>query len=82
MASHGAAVRYARALFETTLAEGRDVAAAYGELQAFASLVSANAGLERVLTNDPGLGVARHADAGYDIAIRTADEHRIVIPMR
>src|SRR5688572_18794809 len=38
--------------------------------------------LERVLTNDPGMGVARHADAGYDVAIRTADEHRIVIPMR
>ena len=36
--------------------------------------------LERVLTNDPGLGVARHADAGYEEAIRTAVEHRIVIP--
>ena len=30
--------------------------------------------LERVLTNDPGIGVARHADAGYDIALRTAEE--------
>jgi urocanate hydratase len=37
--------------------------------------------LERVLTNDPGLGVARHADAGYEAAIRTAAEHGIVIPM-
>jgi len=37
--------------------------------------------LERVLTNDPGLGVARHADAGYDIAIRTAREQDIDIPM-
>ena len=37
--------------------------------------------LARVLTNDPGLGVARHADAGYDAAIRTAEEHGIVIPM-
>jgi urocanate hydratase len=37
--------------------------------------------LERVLTNDPGLGVARHADAGYEIAVRTAEEHRIVRPM-
>jgi len=28
--------------------------------------------LERVLTSDPGLGVVRHADAGYDLAIETA----------
>jgi len=38
--------------------------------------------LERVLTNDPGIGVARHADAGYDIAVRTAEEQRIQLPMR
>ncbi|HET7586040.1 MAG TPA: urocanate hydratase [Gemmatimonadaceae bacterium] len=38
--------------------------------------------LERVLTNDPGIGVARHADAGYDIALRTAAEQGIVLPMR
>jgi urocanate hydratase len=37
--------------------------------------------LERVLTNDPGLGVARHADAGYEAAIRTAAQHGIVIPV-
>src|SRR5262252_1777930 len=37
--------------------------------------------LERVLTNDPGIGVARHADAGYDIAIRTAEEQGIRLPM-
>ena len=37
--------------------------------------------LERVLTNDPGIGVARHVDAGYDIAIRTAAEQGIQIPM-
>jgi urocanate hydratase len=37
--------------------------------------------LERVLTNDPGLGVARHADAGYESAISAAKEHRIDIPM-
>ena len=29
---------------------------------------------ERVLTTDPGMGVARHVDAGYDIAIQTAKE--------
>jgi urocanate hydratase len=38
--------------------------------------------LERVLTNDPGIGVARHADAGYDVAARTAAAHDIRLPMR
>jgi urocanate hydratase len=38
--------------------------------------------LERVLTNDPGIGVARHADAGYEIAVRTAAEQGIRLPMR
>ncbi len=37
--------------------------------------------LERVLTVDPGLGVARHADAGYPEAIRCAKENGIKIPM-
>ncbi|KZE38572.1 urocanate hydratase [Bhargavaea cecembensis] len=41
----------------------------------------AEARLERVLTTDPGMGVARHADAGYDLAIRTAREKGIDIPM-
>ncbi|MFW5713164.1 MAG: urocanate hydratase [Brevefilum sp.] len=37
--------------------------------------------LERVLTGDPGLGVVRHADAGYEKAIQTAREHGIRMPM-
>ncbi|MHB9145282.1 MAG: urocanate hydratase [Symbiobacteriia bacterium] len=37
--------------------------------------------LERVLVTDPGTGVMRHADAGYDLAIRTAKEKGIQIPM-
>ncbi|MBT1248447.1 MULTISPECIES: urocanate hydratase [unclassified Thermosipho (in: thermotogales)] len=37
--------------------------------------------LERVLTNDVGLGVVRHADAGYEIAINTAKKHNLKIPM-
>ena len=37
--------------------------------------------IERVLTNDPGIGVARHADAGYDTAIATAQRHHIKLPM-
>ncbi len=37
--------------------------------------------LERVLTSDPGMGVARHVDAGYDIAVDTAQEKGVQIPM-
>ncbi|MFQ5602877.1 MAG: urocanate hydratase [bacterium] len=37
--------------------------------------------LQRVLTNDPGIGVARHADAGYGQAIKTARKKNIKIPM-
>jgi urocanate hydratase len=37
--------------------------------------------LERVLTNDPGIGVARHADAGYETARETAERHGIARPM-
>jgi urocanate hydratase len=42
----------------------------------------ADARLERVLTCDPGIGVARHADAGYPEAIATADRHGVTLPMR
>jgi urocanate hydratase len=38
--------------------------------------------LERVLTCDPGIGVARHADAGYPAAIETAAARGIRLPMR
>jgi urocanate hydratase len=37
--------------------------------------------LQRVLTADPGTGVMRHADAGYDIAITTAKERGVKLPM-
>jgi urocanate hydratase len=37
--------------------------------------------LERVLTADPGTGVMRHADAGYDLAIDTARERGVDLPM-
>jgi urocanate hydratase len=36
--------------------------------------------LQRVLTNDPGLGVVRHADAGYQEAIETARRHGVDMP--
>ena len=38
--------------------------------------------LQRVLTNDPGMGVIRHVDAGYEIAEETAESRGVRIPMR
>ncbi len=38
--------------------------------------------LGRVLTNDPGLGVARHADAGYETAVAAAERHGLRLPMQ
>lgn len=41
----------------------------------------AEARIERVLTTDPGMGIARHVDAGYEIAEKTAREKGVNIPM-
>jgi urocanate hydratase len=38
--------------------------------------------IERVLTNDPGMGVIRHVDAGYDRAVEVAEERDVRVPMR
>ncbi|MEU4799557.1 urocanate hydratase [Streptomyces sp. NPDC023327] len=38
--------------------------------------------IRRVLTNDPGMGVIRHVDAGYDIAESVADDKGVRVPMR
>ncbi len=38
--------------------------------------------IERVLTNDPGMGVIRHVDAGYDRAVEVAAERGVRIPMQ
>jgi urocanate hydratase len=43
---------------------------------------AAAARLERVLTSDPGMGVIRHADAGYERALEVASERGVRIPMR
>lgn len=37
--------------------------------------------IERVLTTDPGMGVVRHADSGYNLAIETAKHHGLNMPM-
>lgn len=38
--------------------------------------------LERVLTNDPGMGIIRHVDAGYELAEQTAAEQHVRIPLQ
>ena len=42
----------------------------------------ANEKLSRVLLSDPGMGVIRHADAGYDLAIDVAEKRGVRLPMR
>jgi urocanate hydratase len=37
--------------------------------------------LDRVLTNDPGTGVMRHAEAGYDRAVQVASQRGVRLPM-
>jgi urocanate hydratase len=37
--------------------------------------------IARVLRNDPGTGVMRHADAGYDAAVKCARDNRLDLPM-
>jgi urocanate hydratase len=36
--------------------------------------------LQRVLTSDPGMGVLRHVDAGYETAIRCAQDRGVAVP--
>jgi urocanate hydratase len=43
---------------------------------------NSNRRLQRVLTSDPGMGILRHADAGYSRAIEFAAAHNIDIPMK
>ena len=53
-----------------------------GQVSVADGTASAGRRLERVLTNDPGIGIARHADAGYAAAIEAARHHAIRLPMR
>ncbi len=66
---HGGGVGMGRSLHagQVTVADGTDLAAQK---------------IERVLTNDPGMGVIRHVDAGYDLAAQVAGERDVRIPMR
>ena len=53
-----------------------------GQVSVADGTADASKRLNRVLTNDPGLGVARHVDAGYEEAETTAVEKGITIPMQ
>ena len=66
---HGGGVGIGRSIHagQVAVADGTDLAAQK---------------LARVLTNDPGMGVIRHVDAGYDRAVEVADERGVRIPMR
>jgi urocanate hydratase len=66
---HGGGVGMGRSLHagQVCVADGTDLAAQK---------------IERVLTNDPGMGVIRHVDAGYDRAVQVAEERGVRIPMR
>ncbi|MEO6124504.1 MAG: urocanate hydratase [Ilumatobacteraceae bacterium] len=65
---HGGGVGIGRSIHagQVSVADGTDLAAQK---------------LERVLTNDPGMGVIRHADAGYEKANQVAAERGVTIPM-
>ena len=65
---HGGGVGIGRSIHagQVSVADGTDLAAQK---------------LERVLTNDPAMGVIRHADAGYERAIEVAAERGVVVPM-
>jgi urocanate hydratase len=52
-----------------------------GQVSVADGTAEASLRLNRVLTNDPGIGVARHVDAGYEEAINTATNKSINIPM-
>jgi len=66
---HGGGVGIGRSIHagQVTVADGTELAAEK---------------ISRVLTNDPGMGVIRHVDAGYPEAIEVADERGVRIPMR
>ncbi len=66
---HGGGVGIGRSIHagQVTVADGTELAAAK---------------LERVLTNDPGTGVVRHVDAGYEDALAVAERHGVRVPMR
>src|SRR5690606_2661296 len=51
-----------------------------GQVTVADGTAAADERLDRVLTNDPGTGVMRHADAGYEVALRTAEQRGLDLP--
>ena len=71
MTSRGAAIRYARALFDIALAEKKDLARTYDDLKAFADLFDGNEGLRRVLTN-PAIPASRKRGVAEELLARSS----------
>lgn len=69
MTSRGAAVRYARALFDTALAENNDLAATHRDLKGFADLFDGNEALSKALTN-PAIPAARKRAVVQELVAR------------
>ncbi len=63
----GVGIGYSQHAGQVTVADGTDAMAKR---------------IERVLTNDPGIGIARHADAGYEEAISFAQRNGVKIPIK
>ncbi len=70
-----AALRMLMNSLDPAVAEKPDDLIVYGDTD------SADRRLGRVLTADPGTGDMRHADAGYDLAVETANERSVDLPM-
>lgn len=80
MTSRGAAVRYARALFDVSLAEGKDLLATQRDLGDFARLVAASEPLLRVLTN-PAIPALRKRGVVEQLIARAGSLQPVVVKL-
>jgi F-type H+-transporting ATPase subunit delta len=78
--SRGAATRYARALFDTGIAEGTDLARLQKDLREFTKLVAAHDALQRVLTN-PALPIARKRGVIDQLITRAGTLHPTIVKL-
>ena len=80
MTSRGAAIRYARALFDISLAEGKDLLQTQQDLGDFARLVAGSEPLLRVLTN-PAIPVARKRGVVEQLIARAGSLQPVVVKL-
>ena len=80
MTSRGAATRYARALFDVTLSEGKDLLQTQHDLNDFARLVAGNESLQRVLTN-PAIPAARKRGVVEQLTARASSLQPAVVKL-